>query len=77
MYCPHIVIAEVQTYFIRLNVSEELGCDDFDNDDFDDEKCYVFSKLVYKRRLSNPRTVPFRNMKLRLQSLGVSKGRNE
>ena len=76
MYCPPIVIAEVQTYFIRLNISEELGCDDtFDK--FDDEKCYVFSKLVYQRKLSNPRTLPFRNMKLRIQSLGVSKGRNE
>ncbi|KAK3105699.1 hypothetical protein FSP39_003778 [Pinctada imbricata] len=58
---------EIQTYFIRFNISEELGC----NKREDGPRCFIYSPFTYMKPYSNPRTRPFRVMKLRIQILGL------
>lgn len=62
-------ILEVQSYFIRVNITEELGCYPKDPDE---ERCYLFTPFKYIKQYSNNNTRKFRDMKLRLHILGVS-----
>jgi hypothetical protein len=62
------IFTEVQTYYIRLNITEELGCYSKDKDH---PRCYTFTETQYIKQYSNNKTGKFRDMKLRIQVLGV------
>lgn len=63
------LLSEVQTYLIRINISEELGC--YRNEE-DGPKCYSYYNFDYVKQYRKAVTLPFRRLKLRTQILGVS-----
>ena len=74
--CMHVYLfSEVQTYFVNINISEELGCDEHKNE-WDFRFCYIYQPIRLLKQYQNHKTKFFTKFRRRITIAGVSSYKN-